>query len=297
MDRRLLTVLGMSVVLALVVAAIFYQVSSHASAKGASVETKDVVVATEMLPLGLAVKPSHVKLKKMPIDMFPKTAFSKVDDVLDRAVVSSIMQDEPLLEGRLAPRGSGMGLAPIIPSGMRALAVRVNEVIGVAGFILPGMRVDVLVTGRPPSTGAVNDMTTTVLQNITVLSANQQMQAEARGQAINATVVNVLVTPEQAEILTLAGNEGKITLILRNAIDQKTDAVPVHETSELYNGFHKPAPPVAVVSRAPRPPAPAPQVVLPPPPPPPAPVVVPDEIIMIRGHDRTVETIGVKKQQ
>ena len=178
MDRRLLTVLGMSVVLALVVAAIFYQVSAHASAKGASTVMRDVVVATEMLPLGLAVKPNHVKLVKIPVDMFPKTAFGKVDDVLDRAVVSSIMQDEPLLEGRLAPRGSGMGLAPIIPSGMRALAVRVNDIIGVAGFILPGMRVDVLVTGRPPSNGQVNDMTTTVLQNITVLSANQQMQPE-----------------------------------------------------------------------------------------------------------------------
>jgi pilus assembly protein CpaB len=297
MDLRLLTVLGMSVVLALVVAAIFYQVSSHASAKGASMEMKDVVVATEMLPLGLAVKPNHVKLMKMPVDMFPKTAFSKVDDVLDRAVISSIMQDEPLLEGRLAPRGSGMGLAPIIPSGMRALAVRVNEIIGVAGFILPGMRVDVLVTGRPPSNGAVNDMTTTVLQNITVLSANQQMQPEARGQAINATVVNVLVTPEQAEILTLAGNEGKITLILRNAIDQKTDPVPVHETQELYNGFHKPAP-VVVAHAAPKPkPLPPPPAILPPPPPPPAPVVVPDEIIMIRGHEKTVETIGVRKQQ
>ena len=82
-------------------------------------------------------------------------------------------------------------------------------------------------------------MTTTVLQNITVLSANQQMQPENRGQAINATVVNVLVTPEQAEILTLAGSEGRITLVLRNAIDQKVDPVPMHETAELYNGFRK----------------------------------------------------------
>jgi pilus assembly protein CpaB len=291
MDKRLLTVLGMSVVLALVVAAIFYQVSSHA-AKAPSTATKDMVVAVETLPLGLAVKPNHVKVVKVPVDMFPKTAFSKVDDVLDRSVISGIIQDEALLEGRLAPRGSGMGLLPIIPTGMRAMAVRVNEIIGVAGFILPGTRVDVLVTGHPPN-GSNADVTTTVLQNITVLSANQQMQPDNRGAAINATVVNVLVNPEQAEILTLAGNEGRIALVLRNAIDQKTEPVDVHETQELYNGFRKAKP--VLVARAPKP-KPVPPPALPPPPVVAAPVVVPDEIIMIRGREKTVELIGTKKQ-
>jgi len=291
MDRRLLTVLGMSVVLALVVAGIFYQVSSHASAAPA-VATKDMVIATESLPLGLAVKPNHVKVIKVPVSMFPKTAFSKVDDVLDRSVISGIVHDEALLEERLAPRGSGMGLLPIIPTGMRALAVRVNEIIGVAGFILPGTRVDVLVTGHPP-TGSTTDVTTTVLQNITILSANQQMQ-DNRGAAINATVVNVLVTPDQAELLTLAGNEGRITLVLRNAIDQKTDPVQVHETSELYSGVRKPKP--VLMARAPKTKVAPP---LPPPPPPApvaAPVVVPEEIIMIRGREKTVELLGTKKQ-
>jgi pilus assembly protein CpaB len=290
MDKRLLTVLGMSVVLALVVAGIFYQVSSHA-AKSPAVATKDMVVAVETLPLGLAVKPAHVKVVKVPVDMFPKTAFSKVDDVLDRSVISGIIHDEALLEERLAPRGSGMGLLPIIPTGMRAMAVRVNEIIGVAGFILPGTRVDVLVTGHPP-TGSSADVTTTVLQNITVLSANQQMAPDNRGAAINATVVNVLVTPDQAEILVLAGNEGRIALVLRNAIDQKTEPVQVHETAELYNGMRKPKP--VLVARAPRPkplpPPPAPLPVIA------APVVVPDEIIMIRGREKTVELIGTKKQ-
>jgi pilus assembly protein CpaB len=289
MDRRLLTVLGMSVVLALVVAGLFYMVSSHA-AKTPTVATRDMVVAAEPLPLGLAVKPNHVKIVKVPADMFPKSAFSKVDDVLDRSVISGIIQNEALLEERMAPRGSGMGLLPIIPTGMRAMAVRVNEIIGVAGFILPGTRVDVLVTGRPPS-GSNADVTTTVLQNITILSANQQMQPDSRGAAINATVVNVLVTPEQAEILTLAGNEGRIALVLRNAIDQKTEPVPVHETGELYNGMRKPKP--VIVARAPRP---KPLMVAPPPPIAAPPVVVPDEIIMIRGHEKTVELLGARKQ-
>ncbi len=288
MDRRLLAVLGMSVVLALVVAAIFYQVSSRASATAPTPTYRDVVVAVEPLPLGLAIKPNHVKLTKIPVEMFPKTAFAKVDDVLDRSVISGIMADEPLLEGRLAPRGSGMGLAPIIPPGMRAIALRVNEVIGVAGFVLPGMRVDVLVTGRPPGTQI--DVTTTVLQNITVLSANQQMQPDSRGQAISATVVNVLVTPEQAHILTLASNEGRIALVLRNATDQKIELVKSHDVAELYSGVRKAAP-AAPVRRA------APRVAPPPPPPPPAPVVVPDEIIMIRGREKSVETVGTKTIQ
>jgi pilus assembly protein CpaB len=226
--------------------------------------------------------------------MFPKAAFGKVDDVLDRSVISPIMADEALLEGRLAPRGSGMGLAPIIPSGMRAMAVRVNEIIGVAGFILPGMRVDVLLTGRPPA-NATSDITTTVLQNITVLSANQQMQPDNRGQPISATVVNVLVTPEQAEILTHAGNEGRIALVLRNATDQKIEETKGHDTQGLYTGYKKgaPAPPVRI-ARAPVKPMATPPP--PPPPPPPAPVVVPDEIIMIRGRDKSIEVIGTKKQ-
>lgn len=292
MDRRLLTVLGMSVVLALVVAGLFYMVSSHA-AKAPSLATKDMVVAAESLPLGLAVKPNHVKIVKVPVEMFPKSAFSKVDDVLDRSVISGIVQNEALLEERMAPRGSGMGLLPIIPTGMRAMAVRVNEIIGVAGFILPGTRVDVLVTGRPPA-GSAADVTTTVLQNITILSANQQMQSDNRGAAINATVVNVLVTPEQAEILTLAGNEGRIALVLRNAIDQKTEPVPVHETAELYNGMRKPKPAPVLMARAAKP---KPIQVTPPPPPMAAPpVVVPDEIIMIRGREKTVELLGTKKQ-
>jgi pilus assembly protein CpaB len=172
---------------------------------------------------------------------------------------------------------------------MRAMAVRVNEVIGVAGFVLPGMRVDVLVTGRPPTGN--EEVTKTVLQNITVLSANQQMQPDNRGQAINATVVNVLVTPAQAELLTLAGNEGRIALVLRNATDQKIEEVKGHQTSELFTGIRKP-----VANIAPRPARPKVAAPPPPPPPPPAPVVVPDEIIMIRGREKTVEVLGPKKQ-
>jgi hypothetical protein len=117
-----------------------------------------------------------------------------------------------------------------------------------------------------------------------------------KGQAINATVVNVLVTPEQAELVTLATSNGRITLVLRNATDQKTEPVPLHDSSELYTGVrgNKPKQDAPAVAYRPKPP----KVVAPPPPPPPppAPVVVPDEIIMIRGRDKTVEVIGTRKQ-
>ena len=288
MDRRFLSVLAMSVVLALVVAGAFYYMTAGSAGKPPS-EMKDLVIAAEPLSLGASIKPTQVKLMKVPMEMFPKSGFSKVDDVIDRPVISPILADEPILEQRIAPRGSGLGLAPIIPTGMRAVAVRVNDVVGVAGFVLPGMRVDVLVTGRPPSE-ADESVTTTVLQNITVLSANQQIQADSRGQAINANVVTLLVTPEQAEILTLAGNEGKIQLVLRNAVDQKVEQTNGKQVGELYGMRKRPAP---VVASAPRPrkvEAPAP------PPPPPAPVVVPDEIIMIRGNQKSVEVVGMKQQ-
>ncbi len=140
---------------------------------------QDVVVATRPLGIGVMVKPADVKLTKVSMDSFPKGAFSKVEEVLDRPVVSNILLDEPLLEGRLAVKGSGLGLAPTIPVGMRAVTVRVNDVAGAAGFVLPGLKVDVLVTGHPP-TGESN-MTTTVLQNVLVLSAGQAMQSDARG--------------------------------------------------------------------------------------------------------------------
>ena len=153
MDRRFLTVLGVSLVFALVVSSVFYQMTARSSSgkKVEATDQKDVVVATRPLGVGWMIKPADVKIDKIPGDAFPKGAFSKVEDVLDRPVISNVLLDEPILEGRLAAKGSGLGLAPTIPVGMRAVTVRVNDVAGVAGFVLPGMKVDVLVTGHPPN--------------------------------------------------------------------------------------------------------------------------------------------------
>ena len=285
MDRRFLTVLAMSVVLALVVSAIFYQMSSRGGrGKTKQVETRDLVTAAQPLAVGSTVERAQLKIVKIPADLFPHGAFSKVEDVIDRPIISNVLLDEPVFEGRLAARGSGLGLAPIIPPGMRAVSVRVNEVVGVSGFVLPGMRVDVLVTGRPPNYNGT--ITTTVLQNIVVLSAGHTLQPESRGQAINVPVVTLLVSPEQAEILTLAGNEGRIQLVLRNGTDQVFAKTEGRDLSELYGFRRKPEPASVPVGR-PKAKAPPPVPVGPP--------VVADEIVVIRGNQTTVEVVGAHK--
>ncbi len=287
MDRRFLTVLGVSLLFALVVSSIFYQMIARANGtpKKEKTEQREVVVAARALPMGVAIKPADVKITKMSADQFPKGAFSRVEEVIDRPVVSNILLDEPVMDGRLGARGAGAGLAPIIPVGMRAVSVRVNEVVGVAGYVLPGMRVDVLVTGRPPK--SEDTVTVTVLQNILVLSAGQNIQPEPKGQAITAPVVTLLVTPEQAETLTLAGTEGRIQLVLRNGSDQVSAQTKGRAVAELYGGRRVSVPQVEGAPRSrvqPRPVAVVAPPVAPPPP--------PDEVMVIRGTKKTVEVLG-----
>lgn len=296
MDRRFLTVLGVSLVFALVVSSIFYQMTSRAGNPPKNVDkgdSRDLVVAARALPVGVSLKPVDVKVIKVSLEQFPKGGFDKVEQVIDRPVISNILLDEPILEGRLAARGSGMGLAPIIPVGMRAVTVQVNEVIGVAGFVLPGMRVDVLVTGTPPDPRG--RVTNTVLQNILVLSAGQTIQPDSRSQSINAPTVTLLVTPEQAETLTLAANEGRIQLVLRNANDQGIEKTPGRQVAELYGAPKKTTPEAEDaprrVRRKPVEASPAPPVVAMTPPPPPP----PDEVIVIRGTAKTVEVVGMNR--
>ncbi|MFN3323359.1 MAG: Flp pilus assembly protein CpaB [Bryobacteraceae bacterium] len=290
MDRRFLTVLAVSLVFALIISGIFYQMAARGSgsARQEPTDLVDVVIAAKPLPVGVTIKPDDIKLTKVPGAQFPRGGFSKVEDVIDRPVVSNILLDEPLMEGRLAARGSGLGLAPIIPVGMRAVSVRVNDVVGVAGFVLPGMRVDVLVTGQPQD-GARGRMTTTVLQNILVLSAGQKMEADARGQAISAPTVTLLVSPEQAELLTLAGSEGQIQLVLRNGSDQGMEKTPGRHASELFGGRRAVAKPEADEER-PRP-RPRPVAAAPAPPPP----VVPQQVVVYRGTTRTVEQVQTSR--
>lgn len=305
MDRRFLTLLAVSLVFALVVSAVFYSMTSKAGSqpkKAEALEMKDVVVAARPLAVGLTVKASDVKVLKVPAQAFPKGGFSKPEDVLDRPVVANILADEPILEGRLAQRGSGVGLAPIIPVGMRAVTVRVNDVVGVAGFVLPGMRVDVLITGNPP--GNRTTVTKTILQNILVLSAGKTLQTDDSGKPVDAPNVTLLVTPQQAELLTLAGNEGRIQLVLRNGGDQNIEKTAGLNLAAIYGKYARAAAleeergqaedDFDEVNPRRRTPVRTPVVVAPPPPPPP-PAPAPDQIITIRGVEKKVETFQTMK--
>jgi len=290
MDRRFITVLGVSLLFALVISSVFYQMTARAgNAKKAEppAEMRDVVLAAKPLSVGMNVKPTDIKVGKIPTAAFPKGAFSKPEEVIDRPVISNILIDEPVLEGRLAARGSGLGLAPIIPVGMRAVTVRVNDVSGISGFVLPGMRVDILVTGNPPTGNGT--VTVTPLQNMLVLSAGTAIQADSKGQAIQAATVTLLATPEQAEMLTLANGEGRIQLVLRNGSDQNIEKIRGSRVAELY-GAVAPAPKANPDARPRQRPVETVAAPAPPPPPPPPP---PDQIIVIRGTQKSVEVVGV----
>ncbi len=285
MDRRFLTVLGVSLVFALVIAGIFYQLTARAGGPKKveqQQDTKDIVLAARPLGVGATITAADIRMGKVVTAAFPKGAYSRVEEVLDRSVISNILVDEPVLDGRLAARGSGVGLAPIIPVGMRAVSVRVNDVAGVAGFVLPGMRVDALITGRPP-TGS-QTQTTTFLQNLLVLSAGTNMQADSKGGAIQAPNVTLLATPEQSELLTLANSEGRIQLVLRNGSDQLIAKTSGKDVAELFGG-HKSHSDGPVVRPRRQPVEPRPVAVPPPPPP-------PDQIVVIRGTQKSVEVVG-----
>lgn len=230
--RRFFLVIGASLLWALIVASAFYRLAGAGSRGHKAESERPLVVAVRELPLGTTLTRDSVKLSNVPQNLFPRGGFSRVEDVLDRPVISAIQADEPVIEARIAARGSGVGLAPMISPGMRAISVRVNDVVGVAGFILPGMRVDVLVTGRP--TGAGDTFTRTVLQNISVLSAGQTIQTDGKSQTITTPVVTLLVKPSEAEALTLANNEGHIQLVLRNSADQQIARTPGRQSHELF---------------------------------------------------------------
>jgi pilus assembly protein CpaB len=176
---------------------------------------------------------------------------------------------------------------------MRAVTVRVNDVVGVAGFVMPGMRVDVLVTGRPNNSDGT--ITNTVLQNIYVLTAGTVIQPDARGQAINAPNVTLLVTPEQAEIMTLAANEGRIQLVLRNGADMNVEKTPGRSIAQLFGGREPQRPQQEQAPRRPRPVATVAATPVPTAPPPPPPPPTTSEVIVIRGATKAVETVNIIK--
>ncbi len=242
-----------------------YQLIASKMTVGASTTkpvTTKVFVAAKDLELGALITERDVITQDYLT--VPAGAILKKEDIVGRGVTTPVHQDAPFYESALAPKGAGAGFAATIPSGMRAFAVHVNEVVGVAGFAVAGMHVDVLVAGSPPGgTGEnVGSVTRTLMQNVQVLSAGQNYQKDAEGKPVLVQVVNLLVTPGQAEILNLATQQ-TIQLVLRNPTDTAIVSTPGASTLNLFAGGTYRAP------RAPgEPEAPKVAAYRPPPPPP-----------------------------
>lgn len=244
MNQRLFSVLIFAFVVSAGASLLLYRLIASRVTANAKQPTAQVLVAARNLELGTLIRDSDVKMADFG-GTLPHGALLHKEDVVGRGVVSAIYEGEPLLESRLATKGAGAGLAATIPAGMRAVAVRVNEVVGVSGFVAPGMRVDVLVAGTPPNAKAdVGTISKTLLQNIEVLSAGQNFQKDSEGKAVQVQVVNLLVTPEQAEIMALASNETRIQLVLRNPLDTQTTKTTGVAMSGLFGGAIKPPTPV-----------------------------------------------------
>jgi pilus assembly protein CpaB len=270
-NKRLLSVLGFALVVSTIASVILYRLIVNKVAAVAKPSIAQVVVAGRNLEIGTLLKGADVKTVGWN-GPEPKGALGNASDAIGRGVVATIYEGEPILENRLASKGAGAGLAATIPPGMRAVSIRVNDVGGVSGFVRPGARVDVLIAGTPPgSSNTLGTVSKTLLQNMEVLSAGQDMQKDSEGKPVSVPVVNLLATPEQAETLSLASSEMRIQLVLRNPLDTQTVQTPGTAVSNLFSGetglpqsrpnLPKPAgkqvakaPPKPMVAQAPEPP-------------------------------------------
>jgi pilus assembly protein CpaB len=261
MNRRLLTILLVAFVIAGVCAFGVYRIVGSKMSTQQQAPTTTIVAAATDLKLGTVLTQADLGVIKIA-GTLPKGSVPEQQrlSLVGRGVITEIAQGEPILDSNLAAAGSGGGLAATIPQGMRACAVKVDDVVGVSGFVTPGMRVDVLASGVPPgATGQAVTVTTTLLQNIQVLSAGINIQKDSEGKPVQVQVVNLLVTPDQAETLSLASAQLRIQLVLRNPLDTKVDPVAATDTPALFGAVKSAAPPVRVVKRvAPKPPAPKP---------------------------------------
>jgi pilus assembly protein CpaB len=197
-----------------------YNYMQQAPPRTVSMPTRQVVVAATDLDVGAELRREDIRVIDWPANAVPATAISDPKDVIGRGIVLPVIENEPILPNKLASKDAGGGLPPAIPPGLRAISVRVNEVIGVAGYVLPGTRVDVVATVSP--TGQSTDITSkVVLTNVQVLAAGTKIERNNdKDKPMPVSVVTLLVDPEEAERLTLASTEGKIQLALRNPLDK-----------------------------------------------------------------------------
>lgn len=250
-----------------------YDYLQNVPVRTVTVPTRRVVVANADLALGSELRPDDLATLDWPAGAIPDGSFDSPSAIVGRGLIVSVVRHEPILPAKLASKEAGSGLPPIIPPGKRAVSVKVNEVIGVAGYVLPGTHVDVVATAS--SSSRAEDMTSkVVLSNVEVLAAGTRLEQDSKdGKPMQVTVVTLLVTPEEAERLTLASTEGKIQLALRNPLDAGSPETPGVRTGMLVGAAQPKPAPVRRVTPAGQSPAPAP----------PAP---PPTVEMIRGDKR-----------
>jgi pilus assembly protein CpaB len=240
MNRRISTILFLAFLVAAGSSYLVYRIAGR-QMHPTQAHTTRIMVAARDLEIGTLIHDADLATGEWG-GVPPKGTFTAKEAIVGRGVVSQMYQGEPIFDNRLAAVGSGGGLAATIRPGMRACAVRVDDVVGVAGFVVPGMRVDVLVSGNGQGSGQGDGpKVRTLLQNIEVLSAGTNIQKDNEGKPVQVPVVNLLVTPEQAELLSLASNQTKIQLVLRNPLDTETPKTPSIAMASLFSeGTPKP---------------------------------------------------------
>ena len=266
MNKRFVGVLIFAAVVALAVSWSLYKVLKNNQQAAVPVQTTSkIAVAAKDLEVGAVIKEDDVTLADWT-GPAPEGSHRDTQELLKRGVITPIMAKEPVIERRLAPPGAGGGFSVLIPPGWRAVPLRVNEVAGVAGFVVAGMHVDVLISGNAPGgDNRQGTVTKTLLQDVVVLSAGQDFKKDPEGKPVVVQVITVLATPDQAEQLSLASAQTSVQLSLRNPLDKDVAKTSGTSVGRLFNGG---VPAMAVAQERPVRPAPVA---------PPAPKVAPKE--------------------
>jgi len=231
MNVNRMTGFGVAVVIALLFSSYVYRQFKQVSLSSTRVATRSLVVASMPLQVGTRLDSTNLRVIPWPTSQPVVGMFTRIEDCANRAVITPLAENEPVLESKLASKESGAGLPATIPEGMRAVSVAVNDVVGVAGFVIAGTTVDVLVTGQMIGSGRSGEkITRTILEDVRVLAAGQKIEQDREGKPQTVPVITLLVTPDEATKLAMGSTEGKIQLALRNTIDtKKNDPVPVLE--------------------------------------------------------------------
>src|ERR1700689_4920878 len=232
MNRNRLLLIGfIALALGAFVSLVVYRnLQSRAGSKNPPGE--DVIVAADDLQVGTKIDDKDIRIVHFPSVDLPDGRFHFKNKVVGRGVVLPIAKGEFILTNKLAGENAGFGLPSLIPPGMRAVSVRVNDTSGVSGFVLPGTRVDVLLTGNPQ--GSNEPQTDTVLENVAVIATGQRLERNSAGEPQTTPVITLLVSPDDAQKLTLASNQGHIQLALRNPLDTKQQELAAARSGAVY---------------------------------------------------------------